>query len=99
MAASTSGSIDMEVEIMALSDGEADPDVASFDAVNEVVGGTTVPDTAGKIDEISITCSNDDGVAANDLVIIRINRDHDDPDDTATSDVELRAITLEYTTS
>ena len=89
----------MEVEIMALSDDEADPDVASFDAVNEIAGGTTVPDATGKIDTISITCSNDDGVAAEDLVIIRINRDTDDADDTASGDLELRSISLEYTTS
>ncbi len=99
MASATANKVDLEVEIMALSDGEADPDVASFDAVNEVAGGTTVPDTAGKIDEISITCTNADSVAANDLVIVRVNRDHDDTDDTATGDLELRALTLEYTTT
>jgi len=96
MVSATADKVDMEVEVMALSDGEADPDTASFDAVNEIAGGTTVPDTAGKIDEISITCSNDDGVAAGDLVIMRVNRDHDDADDTATGDLELRAVSIQY---
>lgn len=97
MASATSGSIDLEVEVMALSDGESDPDVASFDSVNEIAGGTTVPGTAGILDEISITLTNADSVAANDFVLIRINRDHDDVDDDATGDLEVRNITLEYT--
>jgi len=100
MASATADKVDLEVEIMAVSDGDAaDVDTASFDSVNEVAGGTTVPGTAGYLDEISITCSNDDSVAAGDLVIVRVNRDHDDGDDTATGDLELRAFSLEYTTS
>ncbi|MFH1360042.1 MAG: hypothetical protein ABIJ41_03280 [Candidatus Omnitrophota bacterium] len=99
MASATSGNVDLEVEVMALTVGESDPDTASFDAVNEVSGGTAVPGTAGIIDEISITLTNADSVAANDLVIIRVNRDHDDADDTATGDLELRAFSLEYTTN
>jgi hypothetical protein len=97
MASATSGNVDLEVEVMALTDGESDPDVASFDTVNEIAGGTAVPGTAGILDEISISLANNDTLAANDFVLIRINRDHDDADDTASGDLELRNITIEYT--
>jgi hypothetical protein len=99
MASATSNKVDWEVEVMALSDDEADPDTASFDSVNEVSGGTTVPATAGKVDMLEIPLANADSVSAGDLVIIRVNRDHDDGDDTATGDAELRALALEYTTT
>ena len=100
MASATADKVDMEVEIMAITDGDgADVDTASFDSVNEVSGGTTVPGTAGYLDEISITCSNADSLAAGDLIIVRVNRDHDDTDDTATGDLELRNFSLEYTTT
>lgn len=99
MASATSGEVDLEVEVQAISDGDAvDVDTADFAAVNEVDGGTTVPGTAGFLDEISIPLTNDDDVAAGDLVYIRINRDHDDTDDDADGDLELRAISLQYTT-
>jgi len=98
MASATSGKVDMEVEVMAVSDGDSqDLDTASFAAVNEIAGGTTVPGTAGYLDEISITLSNADSLTAGDLVYIRINRDHDDTDDTAAGDLEMRALSLEYT--
>lgn len=100
MASAVANKVDLEVEVMAISDGDAqDVDGASFDSVNEVAGGTTVPGTAGYLDEISISLSNDDNVAAGDLVYIRVNRDHDDADDTASGDLELRAFSLEYTTT
>lgn len=100
MASATSLKVDLEVEVMCVSDNDSqDIDSASFDSVNEIVGGTTVPGTAGYIDEISITLTNFDSGVANDLMIARVNRDHDDADDTATGDLELLAISLEYTTT
>jgi hypothetical protein len=97
MVSATADKVDLEAEIMAISDGDsADADTASFDSVNEIAGGTTVPGTAGYIDYIEITCSNDDSLAAKDTVTIRINRDHDDGDDTATGDLELRAFAVIY---
>ena len=98
MALTTSGKIDLEVDIMAVSDGDAqDIDSASFDTINEVVGGTTVPATAGFIDKFDIILTNNDSWSAGDLVIIRLHRDHDDADDTATGDIEILASTLKYT--
>ena len=98
MASATADKVDWEVEVMAVADGE-DIDTASFDSVNEVAGGTTVPGTAGFVDTISITLTNADSIAANELCIIRVNRDHDDDDDTATGDAELLTLSLEYTTT
>lgn len=98
MASATSGKIDLEADIMAVSDGDAqDINSASFDTINEIVGGTTVPGTAGNIDQIDIILTNNDSIQAEDLVIIRLHRDHDDADDTATGDVEILTATLKYT--
>ena len=91
--------VNMEVEIMALSGGESDPDVTDFDSVNEMAGGTVVPDIVGKVGEITISCPNDDSVAADDLVIIRVSRDYDDINDTAVGDLELRTVSFEYVIS
>ena len=98
MDSATADKVDWEVEVMAVADGE-NIDTTSFDSVNEVAGGTTVPGTAGFVDTISISLANADSVAANELVLLRINRDHDDADDTATGDAELLTVTIQYTTS
>ncbi len=98
MASDITNKIDLEVDVMAISDGDAqDIDSASFDAINEIVGGTTVPGTAGHIDQIDITLTNNDSMSPGDLVIIRLHRDHDDADDTAIGDVEILTCTLKYT--
>lgn len=100
MASATSNKIDLECDIMAVTDADSqDVDSASFDSINEITGGTTVPGTAGYIDEISLTLSNVDSWAANDFVLLRLHRDHDDGDDTATGDCEVLAVSLEYTTA
>jgi hypothetical protein len=96
MASATADKIDLEVDIMAVADAE-DPTSASFDTTNEVSGGTTVPGTAGLRDTVSITLSNNDSIAAGEMAIIRVNRDHDDADDTATGDMELLEAELECT--
>ena len=98
MTTATADKVDLEVEVMAVANGE-DIDTASFDSVNEVAGGTTVPGTAGFSDDISIALANADSVAAGELVLVRVNRDHDDADDTAAGDLELTGFSLEYTTT
>jgi len=100
MASATSGGVDFECEVMCVTTGDAqDTDAGSFDTVNEVTGGDTVPGTAGYMKEVSITLTNADSIAAGDLILLRINRDHDDSDDTATGDAEILAVSFEYTTS
>jgi hypothetical protein len=98
MASATTGKVDMEAKIMAIADGE-DIDTGSFDTLNNVSGGTAVPGTAGHRDTISITLTNADSMVAERTVLIHIQRDHDDGNDTAAGDLELIGIVLEYTTS
>ena len=97
MASATSGKIDLEVDLMTITDGDAqDIDSESFDTINEIASGITVPATAGNIDQFDIPLTNNDSLSAGDLVIIRLHRDHDDADDTATGDVEILSATLKY---
>lgn len=89
MASATSGNIEFEVAVEAITDGDAtDLDAtASFDTVNSS-GATAVPGTAGYIDQISVTLTNADAIAAGDLIRISISRDADDAtNDTAAGDL------------
>ena len=99
MSSATSGTVEFEASIWAISDGDsADVDTESYDTVN--TGSATVPGTAGYLDEISITMTNADSMAAGDLVRLQLARDADDgTNDTATGDLELRVLSLEYTTT
>ncbi len=99
MASATSGKVDFEASVIAVTpDDAADIDTDSFDAVN--AANETVPGTAGYMSKLDITLSNDDGMAAGDLLFVKLERDADDgTDDTATGDAEVRAVVLSYTTS
>lgn len=91
MASATSGNIEFEVAVEAITDADAtDLDATtSFDTVNSS-GATAVPGTAGYIDQVSVTLTNADSIAAGDLVRISISRDSDDAtNDTATGDLYL----------
>ena len=92
----TSGTVEFEVAVMAVSDGEsADIVTASFDTQN--VGSATVPGTTGYLDEISIILTNADSVAAGDLVFIQLSTDaNDGTNDTAANDREVAYFQLEY---
>lgn len=96
MASATSGKVDFEVSVMAVSSGDAqDLDADSYDAAN--TANATVPGTAGYLGELTVTLTNDDDVAAGDYVRIKLERDADDAtDDTATGDCEVRNVVLEY---
>jgi len=95
MASATSGKVDMEVKVMACSDGD-DVDAAGFDTLNETTGGITVPGTAGLHDTIATPLTNADSMAVGDSVWFHIQRDHDDTDDTASGDLELVAAEIKY---
>jgi hypothetical protein len=99
MASATSGSVDWEVSIMAVTAGDAqDIDTESYATINSA--SATVPGTAGHLTEISSTLTNDDSLSARDLVRVRVARDADDvSNDTATGDAELQAVSIEYTTT
>lgn len=96
MASATSGSVDVEIEIMAVADGESMTS-ASFDTLNEISGGTDVPGTADLRDTISLTLTNFDSGAAGETIVVRFNRDHDDGDDDATGDLQLHELNIEWT--
>lgn len=84
-------------EVMAVSDGDAqDLDADSYDTVN-TSAATTVPGTVGYMDGISLALTNADSLAAGDYVALKIRRDADNAGDDAAGDMEVWAISLEYT--
>ena len=90
MATATSGTVEWEVAVEAVTDADAlDLDTASgWDTVN--TGTATVPATAGYLDVITVTLTNKDSVAAGDMVRISLSRDADDAtNDTATGDARV----------
>lgn len=97
MASATSGTVGFQAQIEAISDGDAtDTDATtSFDTVNNSAS-TTVPGTAGYIDQISITMTNADSIAAADYYRISLNRDADGSaiTDSATGDAYVLAVEL-----
>jgi hypothetical protein len=95
MASATSGAVVLGVQVEAISDGDStDIDAGtSFDATNNSAG-TTVPGTAGYIKQVSVTLTNNDGIAAGDLVRIAVARKTADAGDTATGDLYLIQVEL-----
>lgn len=96
MASATTGGVAFDVALEAITSGDAlDTDAAtSFDTVN---GGndSAVPGTAGYMEQISITLTNADSIAAADLVRVSVARAVANGADTATGDcyalsVEIR---------
>jgi len=99
MASATSGNVIIACQVMAVTDGDsAAVDTDSYDTVN-TSSATAVPGTAGYIDEISLTLTNADSLAAGDWIALKFSRDANNASDTATGDLELIALSLEYTTS
>lgn len=88
MASATSGNVDVDVAVEAVSDGDAtDLDAGdSFDTVNST-DNTTVPGTAGYIDMISVTLTNHDSSAAGDYARFSLVRDA--VSDTASGDLYM----------
>lgn len=97
MASATSNAVGFQAQIEAVSDGDStDLDAGtSFDTVNNSAS-TTVPGTAGFIDQISITMTNADSIAAGDYYRISLNRDADGSaiTDSATGDAYVLAVEL-----
>lgn len=96
MASATTGVVEFEVALEAISDGDAlDTDAAdSFDTVN-ASGQVTVPGTAGYIDQAVVTLTNADSIAAGDYFRLSVSRDADDAtNDTATGDLLILGIEL-----
>lgn len=95
MATATSGNVDFEVSVEALTPADAvDTDSASsFDTAN--AANETVPGTAGYLSKLTITLANKDSMAAGDMIRIKIERDADDEtNDTAAGDCRVYGVTL-----
>jgi hypothetical protein len=98
MASATSGTVGIQAQLEAITDGDGSPDLdsaTSFDSVNNSAS-TTVPGTAGLIDQISITMTNADSIAAADYFRLSLNRDADGSaiTDSATGDMYVLAVEL-----
>lgn len=103
MESTQSGTLktDWEISVMAVSDGDAeDYDAAGYDTANSAIDTMAADETAGHPNLVSAALSNADGMAALDFLRIKILRDADDAtNDTATSKAEVRALSLQYTTT
>lgn len=95
MASATSGAVIFQAALEAVTDADAtDLDAGtSFDTANSS-SATTVPGTAGYIDQISITMTNADSIAAADYARLSVNRDANAAGDTATGDCYVLAVEL-----
>jgi hypothetical protein len=97
MASATSGTVGLQVSVEAISDGDTvDIDAStSYDTVNNSAS-TTVPGTAGYIDQITVTLTNNDSSAAGDLLRVKLNRDADGSaiTDSATGDLYLISVEI-----
>jgi hypothetical protein len=94
MASATSGAVYFQAQLEAITAADAtDTDATtSFDTANS--GNGTVPGTAGYIQQISITMTNADSIAAADYFRLSLNRDADNASDTATGDAYVLAVEL-----
>jgi len=94
MASAIANEVEFEVNVMAVADGEQ-LNTASFDTTN--VGSVTVPVTAGLQDTVTITLTNKDSVAAEEMVFIQLSTDANDAtNDDATGDREVYGLKLTY---
>lgn len=95
MASATTGNVIFQVALEAVTDGDAtDLDATtSFDTAN-TSATTAVPGTAGYIDQISVTLTNADSIAAGDYFRLSLNRDADNASDSATGDAHVLAVEL-----
>lgn len=94
MASATSGDVDLDAQVQAVTPGDAlDLDATtSYDAANST-DNTVVPATAGYLFEVSITLTNFDSGAAGDWVRLKLTRDA--ASDTAAADLYVLGALLE----
>lgn len=96
MASATSGLVDFEVSVQSVTDGDTlDIDAStSYDTANTITA-PTVPGTAGYIDQVTCTLTNNDSSAAGDWITFRLTRDADDgTNDTATGDCYVLSVEI-----
>lgn len=101
MASATSNTVVIEGRVAAVTDGDStDVDAKALGTTN-ASSATTVPGTAGYIDEISLALTNNDSVAAGDWVTVSLRRDADSTNatDNATGDMEVIGVAITYTST
>lgn len=96
MATATANNVAIRTEVMAIADGE-DIDTDNFSAV-EASADATVPGTAGLMDEISEALGTPT-LAAGDYICLRFGRENATSGTNASGDMEVWAVSLEYTTT
>lgn len=95
MASATTGGVAFGVSVEAITDGDStDLDAAESLDTENVATAASVPGTAGQIDQISVTLTNQDSIAAADLVRIKLARKVANAADTATGDALVLAVEL-----
>lgn len=93
--ANSSKKVKFGAQASALSDGDAGATAKAL-ATQDTVS-LSCPDTAGTVDEATITLTNSDSMTKGDFVVLRIQRiPSDTTNDTATGDVVILSISLEY---
>ena len=99
MLSCTSGGVSIDVDVMAVTPGDAaDINTNSFDTVNNC-DDAAVPGTAGFLDQIVCSLTTVDSLTAGDYVKIRLEREVADVADTCTGDMEVVGVMLEWTKS
>ena len=96
MASATTNNVAVRTEVMATADGE-DIDTDNYAAV-EASADATVPGTAGLSDIITDALGTPT-IAANDYIALRFGRENATSGTNATGDMEVWAVSLEYTTA
>lgn len=96
MASATANAVRFDAAIEAVTDADAtDLDATtSFDTANAV--DETVPGTAGYLGVASITLTTQDSLTAGDYFRLRLTRDANHANDTATGDCRVLAVELRY---
>ena len=97
MSSAEADTVDWDVAIERIGDGQQDVDSDSFAAVNSV-DNTTVPGTSGLVDIVSVAFTDGadmDSVAAGEMFRLKVTRDA--ASDDAAGDAELYAVELRET--
>lgn len=95
MASGTSGGVAFDIALEAISSGDAtDTDAGnSFDTANTGTDAA-VPGTAGYVEQVTVTLTNADSIAAGDVYRLSLTRAVANAADTATGDCEVLAVEL-----
>lgn len=97
MVSETANEVRWNCNVMCATDDADDLDTAAAGADNAV--DDTVPNVAGELGIASITLSNADGMAVDDLCILKVEREGGHGNDDATGDAELWLVVFQYTTT